>query len=299
MKKAFTLILALTVSAALLCGCRMSFRPSLGLSSFRYDHGEQYTAGGASLSGKVERVEIQWLSGNVTVSSHDENTVDFSEASNRRLTEDTTLHYLLDGTTLRLQFCRSGEWDLGGLEKDLTVLLPRDLMLNDLEIDSVSAGISVDSVCVEKLNLDSVSGDIRAENCAVTGEVQLDTTSGRIRAELTEALEEVDAGSVSGQIEITAPEIASVQADTTSGAVALSVTTAPRELDISTVSGAVTLCLPEQADFILDFDTVSGEFSSELPCTVRDKSYLCGRGDGKYEVDTTSGALRITVGTAE
>ena len=112
-------------------------------------------------------------------------------------------------------------------------------------------------------------------------------------------MEEVDAGSVSGQIEITAPEIASVQADTTSGAVALSVTTAPRELDISAVSGAVTLCLPEQADFRLDVDAVSGEFSSELPCTVRDKSYLCGRGDGKYEVDATSGALRITVGTAE
>ena len=142
MKKVIVLLFTAVLCAVLLWGCRMSVRPSVGLSSFRYDHAEQYTGGGAILTDAVERVEIHWLSGSVAVQAHGEDTVSFSEEANRKLTKDDCLYYRLEGTTLLIQFCRSGKWDLNGLEKDLTVLLPEELLLKDLEIDSVSAEIA-------------------------------------------------------------------------------------------------------------------------------------------------------------
>ena len=132
MKKVIVLLFTAVLCAVLLCGCRMSVRPSVGLSSFRYDHAEQYTGGGATLTDVVERVEIHWLSGSVAVQAHGKNTISFSEEANRKLTKDDCLYYRLDGTTLLIQFCRSGKWDLNGLEKDLTVLLPEELLLKDL-----------------------------------------------------------------------------------------------------------------------------------------------------------------------
>ena len=296
MKKVLVPLFTAALCAVLLCGCRMSVRPSVGLSSFRYDHAEQYTGGGAILTDVVERVEIHWLSGSVAVQAHGEDTISFSEEANRELTKDDCLYYRLDGTTLLIQFCRSGKWDLNGLEKDLTVLLPEELLLKDLEIDSVSAEIAAQGVGTEAANLNTISGDIRLTDCIITKLAELDTVSGAVATELTQPLDSLYAGTVSGHMEVTAPEIGAFHGDTTSGAVSLAVDAAPRELDIDTVSGDVTLHLPEEADFALEVDTVSGDFSSELPCAKKDGRYVCGSGTGVYEIDTTSGDIRMQRG---
>ena len=296
MKKLLVPLFAAALCTMLLCGGRMSIRPSVGLSSFRYDQAEQYTAGGAVLSDTVERVEIHWLSGSVAVETHGENTISFSEEANRRLTGDTCLYYRLDGTTLVIQFCRSGKWALNDLQKELTVLLPEELLLKELEVDSVSAELCADGVSVEAVELNTVSGEIRLQNCGVTNQAKLDTVSGSVEAELAQPLESLYAGTVSGNVEVTAPEVTSFQADTTSGSVFLAADTAPEELDVDTVSGSVTLRLPESAGFTLDFDTVSGEYTSELPCAVKDNCCVCGDGSGDYEIDTTSGDVRIEAG---
>ena len=293
MKKAIVCILVLVLCTTLLCGCRLSFRPFSGLSSIRYDDAAQYTAGGASLSGPVTRVEIEWISGSVTVACHKENTVSFSETASRTMPDDLAVHYWLDGTTLRIKFCRSGAWSLGWLEKDLTVLLPESLALEELKIDSVSAPVTVEAACAETMTLNTVSGDVRATDCAVTRRMRLDTTSGEIAAVLAESLEQMEVDTVSGRVEIGAPRIGDFDADTTSGSVLLTAAAAPEELDVDTVSGSVTLYLPENAGFTLEFDTVSGSFSSELAGRTLDDTFLCGDGAGDYRLSTTSGDVRL------
>ena len=117
MKKLFFTMLILAVCTGLLSGCRISVHSPTVLSPFYYDNVEKYVVGGASITDTVERVEIQWLSGSVNVAAHKEDIVRFSEKANRTLTNNNSVHYWLDGTTLRIQFCDSGEWDLNGLKK--------------------------------------------------------------------------------------------------------------------------------------------------------------------------------------
>ena len=295
MKKAFSIMMILAVCAGLLSGCRISVHSPIGLSSFYYDNAEKYVVGGAGIADVVERVEIQWLSGSVKVTAHRENMVRFSEEANLTLTNDNSVHYWLDGTTLRIQFCGSGEWDLNGLEKDLTVLLPEELMLKELKINGLSAEIEVNSIQAEELNLNTVSGDLEAAGCTITESADFDTTSGAVTAEVLGALRELCVSTVSGKVSVTAQRIDTVEMGSTSGALRLSVEVAPDRIDMSTVSGAVSLILPEDTGMTLRFDTVSGRLSSELPGETDGKDSVFGDGTCACSIETTSGDLRIQV----
>ena len=292
MNKSASLALSLTLCALLLSGCGLHIRPSLGLSGINYEHPEKYTVGGAAFTDKVEKVEIHWLSGNVTVTGHRGNEIRFSETANRNLTNDLSMHYWLDGSTLRIQFCRSGKWNLNGLEKELTLQLPERL-LESLEVDTVSARVNLEDLKMEDLELDTVSGAVRLRDCQVSDRARVDTTSGFVKAALTGALREWKADTVSGSVELIVPEVKAFDVNTTSGSVSLTAESAPKDLDVDSVSGSVTLCLPADGDFTLDFDTVSGSFSSDLAFKTEGSRRIFGRGTGDYSIDTTSGSVNI------
>lgn len=295
MKKTFSIMMILAVCAGLLSGCQISVHLPTGLSSFYYDNVEKYVAGGASITDTVERVKIQWLSGSVNVGAHKEDIVRFSEEANRTLTNDNSVHHWLDGTTLRIQFCDSGEWDLNGLKKDLTVLLPEKLLLKGLKINGVSAKMEVDSIQVEELNLNTMSGDLEVTGCKIAESANFDTTSGAVTAEVLGALRELCVNTVSGKASVTAQMVDTVDMDSTSGALLLSVEEAPDRIDISTGSGTVTLILPKDTGMTLRFGTVSGKLSSELPGKTDGKDSVFGDGTCACSVETTSGDLRIQV----
>ena len=292
MNKSASLTLSLTLCALLLSGCGLHIRPSLGLSGINYEHPEKYTVGGAAFTDKVEKVEIHWLSGSVTVTGHRGNEIRFSETANRNLTNDLSMHYWLDGSTLRIQFCRSGKWNLNGLEKELTLQLPERL-LESLEVDTVSARVNLEDLKMEDLELDTVSGAVRLRDCQVSDRARVDTTSGFVKAALTGALREWKADTVSGSVELIVPEVKAFDVNTTSGSVSLTAESAPKDLDVDSVSGSVTLCLPADGDFTLDFDTVSGSFSSDLAFKTEGSRRIFGRGTGDYIIDTTSGSVNI------
>lgn len=293
MKKTFSLVLIFGFCAGLLSGCRISSGSFSGLSDIQYENADRYTMGRASLTDTVKKVEIDWVSGSVLVIPHTEDTVAFDEEANRSLNDDTTLYYWLDGTTLHIKYCRSGKWSLTGLEKDLVLYLPQSLMLEELEIGSVSAGIEAESVSAEELKLETVSGSIRVTGCSVAKEAKLFSVSGSIDASLLGTLEELKTGTVSGSVTVSAGEIVSIDGNSTSGGLSFSLSNAPRKLDVDTVSGSVELCLPEDAGFTLRFSTVSGKFSSDLTCRPDGKEYICGDGSGDYSIGTTSGSVTV------
>ena len=270
MKKRSVLLLIPVLCALLLSGCRF---PSL--SAWRYEREAAYTSGSAALTDRIERVEVHWCSGSVTVAAHDADTVSFEETARRSLRSDEAMRYRLDGTTLIIQFCRSGVWSDSVPAKDLTLLLPADLLLDDLLIESVSATVSVDAPGAESVRIDSVSGSVSAA--------------------LTQAPARLEADTVSGSVELTVPSADEIRADSVSGAVTLTTDAMPDRITVGTVSGSVLLRLPQEAGLMLDFDTVSGSFTSELPCTSENGRYRCGDGAADCRVDTTSGSLTVAV----
>lgn len=295
-RKIIVMFLLTAVGMSLfLTGCRV--RSNMGtsvLSDFSYADSQNYIVGEAEFSESVEHIEIEWLAGNVTVASHSSDTVLFSEESLAVLTEDTQLHYWLDGTTLHMKFCRSGKWRLDGLEKDLTVLVPEDLLLTSLTVRSLSADIHLDTLQTESADISTSSGNVELTECAVTDIVQVDTTSGWVDMSLIEPLETFAWDTTSGTLQITAPKVKNFSAGSVSGEVSLSVDEAPEELDIKTTSGNIDLVLPQNASFTLDYDSTSGDLSTDLPNRTESGQYIFRDGKGEYVIDTVSGDVLIT-----
>lgn len=296
MYKKIIVIVLVTVGMSLcLTGCVGYINiGNTGLSDFSYADAESYAVGEAELSETVEHIEIVWLAGNVTVIPHNADTVSISEKSPTALTEDAQVHYRLDGTKLYIQFCGSGKWRLDEMEKDLTVRVPADLRFVSLTVKSLSADIHLDAIQAESVHLDTGSGNAALTDCDVTDLVQADTTSGWLDVRLSQPLKTFRWSTASGTLQVNAPMVQSFSANSVSGAVGLSVEKEPKALDIQTTSGKIDLALPEDASFTLDYDSTSGELSSDLTHRTENGKSIFGDGNGEYVIGTVSGNVRIT-----
>lgn len=294
-KKILVLLVLAAVGMALcLAGCVVRHNGG-GLSDISYSDSERYTPGADELSETVEHIHIHWPVGSVTVKPHDGNTVFFSEESAKELTDNARLRYWLDGTTLHIQFCQAGKWRLDEMEKELTVLVPDDLTLAEVEVNTLSAPIFLDGIRANKLTADTTSGDMRFTGCAVTEAVNTSTISSTLEADFTQPLGVFSGGSTSGSFQISAAAIESFSASSISGSVSLSIEEAPKALDIQTTSGNIDLTLPEDASFTIDYNATSGDLTSDLPYTIEGGRYIFGDGTSEYVIGAISGDVQIMI----
>ena len=252
---------------------------SIGLSAcsknLSYANADQYTAGGATLTETVTSVEVEWLSGNVDFAYGNEAEVSFSETSEGKLNERNTLYYWLEGTTLHIKFAQSRLGWFGGSypSKDLTVTLPQGLILNKLEIDSVSADVDINEVSAREIEVESVSGE-------VTGT-------------LAEGVRELGIETVSGDVNVVAGAVETFDIETTSGEISLQVTN-PNSGSIDSTSGNVVLTMsPSIEGFLLEMETTSGDFSSDFETSKEGNKYRYGTGRSKIELETVSGNISL------
>ena len=168
---------------------------------------------------ELKDLDIDWISGSVTVELTDEDVLRIREVSDRAIKEKDALRYGVSGSKLRIQACKKGY--IGQLpRKELTVYLPRSLAagLKECEIDTVSAAVSAGDLKLDELEINTVSGRIKLSDMFVE-EAQVDTVSGPIslldceidslrldsvsgKGKITGAVRKVKSSSVSGEFDL-------------------------------------------------------------------------------------------------
>ncbi|NLE13854.1 MAG: DUF4097 domain-containing protein [Clostridiales bacterium] len=260
-----------------------------------------YKSGGAALEGElaegVERVVIDWVGGDVSVGIHDYDTIEFNESTaSGKVEEKYELRWRLDEGTLRIHCYSSGLRIFRSIDKSLTLNLPYGL-LEGLDIDSVSADMTLSGLELRELELRTVSGGIVLNNLRVTDLAEVETVSGDFLGDFGDELPELVIKSISGDVQISAPRVADVSAESISGDQMFMLNDPPGKLKASSVSGNVTIALPDTADFDLTFKTLSGKLTSELSSKVEGGMHRFGSGaakdGGEFVVSTTSGDLEI------
>lgn len=327
-KKTVILILA-GLLLILFCGC--TFEKKTMLPKSGADAG--YNVGSGEVAEKIEKIEIDWASGEVTLKRDSGSTIRIDEPS-EYLEDWQRVHWRVDGTTLHILFDRPGAVDFLNLDwgfgKKLTVTVPESLLLNEYAVSAASAEIS-GSAAAKTLTVDTASGDVKLDcvsddlrvgtasggvelNCTAeqirvetasgavvlrhSGEakrVEIDTASGKMEAVLG-TVAELKANTASGNVNISAESVLKADVDTSSGKVTMALADSPASLEIETSSGDVTLTLPKEADFDLKLDTASGDFECEYAVVMKDDRYICGDGSGKLNIDTASGDITIKKG---
>lgn len=271
-----TLWSALALAAILiLAGCgEQSHTDGSGTDSATYTPDAGYTLGNTDvvqLNG-FRSIDIEWVSGQVNVELYDGEGIQLSET-------------MMDGSDAALKMEWQVNEDKGTLdirsqpqlmsateEKRLVVRLPRSLVLHELDIKTVSAGVSVDltdedTLTLQELDVTSVSGDISVY-AANAGEISLSTTSGSI------------SGSVRTQ---------KLEADSGSGSIDLALDIMPTELEAETSSGSIVMQLCDlstlPSPLPVEFKTTSGKFSSDVTFTTVE--------DAAWEFQTVSGNVEL------
>lgn len=313
------------IAAALLLFCFAACIPVVGCVScsgiscngvsvsmpLRYADAEKYTAGNFTYeSAEVKKVEIEWASGDVTL-KNGTGTLSVSEAGSDTLKEEERLHWWIDGTTLKIKYCKSGTkislTDLA--EKDLSVELPafadleieigsgriaaeNMLDLGKLEIDSASGGTDLPYLSAKEVVVRSASGGLNFGRASVSGDFKIETASGGFSIDEIFA-ETIDVKSASGDVSFGRITAKKVDVDNASGHIALWLHRAD-EVEIDSASGSVRIRLDDkEGGASIRFRAVSGSFRTELPYEKNDNTYTIGNGLIRMDIDVTSGSVTI------
>lgn len=269
----------------------------------------------------IDSLDINWLTGSVTVGISPDDQVHVTERSSKELDESERMKVEISGGTLSIRW--DGQWfrkfiniDFGWFnrpDKELEVLLPRDAAqaLVTVDVSNVSDTLDVTGCSAEEISVSSVSGAVSLSACSAE-KLDANTTSGAVSITDASASESMSVNTVSGLMELTGVTAGELHLDTVSGgcrmggqAQELSVSTIsgdvtaslqaqPVDVDMDSVSGALKLELPSGAAFTVEHDSVSGSFSCEFPTEDLGGHRLrCGSGGADIRMNTTSGSMDI------
>ena len=268
-------LILLLCALAVLAGCghrQTDGTQTDGQTAYTPDTG--YTGGAATVTqlNGFRSIDIEWISGQVNVELYDGEGIELSETLADGGAVSVPMEWRVDEDDSTLDVRSQPQLISATEEKILTVKLPRSLVLYELEIDTVSAGVSVDltdedTLTLNELDVTSVSGTVSVY-AANAGEISLSTTSGDI------------GGSVRTQ---------KLEADSVSGAIDLTLDILPAEVDAETSSGNIVMQLRDlsalPSPLPVEFKTTSGKLSGDVTFTpVKDAA---------WEFQTVSGNVEL------
>ena len=262
MKKLGALLLAGAVAgAAALAGCGAPPADNTAADgSNAPDAG--YTSGNGDvvqLNG-FRSIDIEWVSGQVNVELYDGEGISLTETLADGSPVGQAMEWRVDEDDSTLDVRSQPKLVSLAEEKILTVQLPRSMVLYELDIETVSAGVSVDLTDEDTLSLSELDAN--------AGEIALSTTSGAIE------------GSVRTQ---------KLEADSVSGGIDLTLDTLPMEIDAETTDGNIVMQLRDlstlPSPLPVEFKTTSGKLSSDVTLTTVQ--------DAAWEFQTVSGNVNL------
>ena len=222
----------------------------------------------------IREIKIEWIAGSVTIEPGDGQEITFLESGTA--TGKYEMVWKQSGDELVIQYSKDSSTAGFGLHfgdgsKDLTITVPRGWVCDSLELDTASTDLTVRNMIIREMEIDSASGTAKFENCTVSS-LDVDTASGDVT--FTGSLNELDFEAASASFTGVLENV-------------------PDQVKMDSMSGDLTLTLPEDAGFTVSLDAMSSDFSSDFPTVKKNKSYVCGDGHCKIDVDAMSSDVSI------
>lgn len=253
---------------------------TFGWTDYRYDESGYESGEGSIPSNAVTKIELDWIDGGVEIVPCQDAYISVSETAAEELSDSARLRWKVgaDGT-LSIKY-RESSWffgiGLGNREKKLTLRIPEKYFeqLTEIEISAASANVVVTGISVKAFDFEAASGSLVVKECVIPN-FSAETVGGKI---VTDGL-----------------ETAAVSVESVGGEIDLKLPVCPNELDISTTGGNITLRLPADSSFALEWDTVGGKISYDLPIVRSGNRYVCGDAAASFDVETVGGSLTLVV----
>lgn len=251
----------------------------------------------------IDSMNINWISGGITVTPYDGGEIKITEYAQRALNDGEKLRLSTSGSTITVEFSEDRTL-LRMPSKKLEVLIPQALSgkIQKLNIDSTSGSVTVETISTSEFKVSSISGSLHLTDIGANT-ISVNSTSGSVTISDVSA-EDMDIRSVSGSIRLSDTVLNLIKCNTTSGSVNLSgsfreadlgsisgsVTiksaVVPGSLRVNTTSGSVSVTVPNEGAVSVSHSSTSGRLSSDIPVMMQNK-------DAQFRFSSVSGSVRI------
>lgn len=224
---------------------------------------------------EVREIDIEWVAGNIVIKVADVEAIQISDAYSSMSKHE--MLWKLEDRRLSLRFGEKNTIGFGfhagnTVSKDLTILVPWGWECDSLKVDAASATLTVTNLVIGEMDFNGASGSCNFETCHID-KLDLDTASGDIC--FTGSLTTLDCDAVSASVSAVFYDIPrQIDMDSMSGDLDISLPSdAGFTVDMSALSG----------DFICEFGYAQNQ----------DGSYSHGDGKCRISLDAMSGDLYI------
>ena len=293
-------------AAVTLAGCGVTFG-----SSVSYTNADKYTAGNREITDKIDTLDIDYISGEVTLRTTDRNALNVEERARKELYSEQQVHTWVEGSTLHVRYCAAGNGiDLNNLEKRLTIEIPSDWELGDVAIEltsgdvicrdletvnfdcSASSGDMDVEVSADTIRMDATSGNINLVQKGESREISIEVSSGNVCGDI-ENVDSLSVSSTSGNVDIECKSAGSFRSDTSSGTGNYSFEKMPESIASEATSGDLTFFIPSNPDVTVRVDQTSGDFNYDLSFAKDAEKYIAGNGTNRMDLSTSSGDIYL------
>ncbi len=251
---------------------------SFGMFSFAsgsFTTSETYTLGGGSVNADaIEKIEIDWAAGSITIQSADTDQIIFSETGSADSKD--IMAYDTAGGTLSISFSKPSI-HIGftsASSKDLTVTVPNDWVCHKLSIDAASADTKIEDLIIEEMDIDSASNTFSLNNCSI-GSLDIDGASNTFH--LSGTLDRLNCDGMTVSIYAVLNNV-------------------PDRIEMDGMSGKLDLTLPPDCGFRVTMEGLSNAFSSDFQTVLSSGAYEYGNGACTIDVDGMSVSVNIRKG---
>ena len=142
---------------------------NLSWTDYRYDDSAYKVGEGSIATPNVERIDLDWIDGNVKVVLCQDAYISITESAPAELSENTRVHWCVseDGKTLSIKYRASSSFFGANKDKkkDLILRIPEKLIgqIKNLNINAVSSNVTVSDVLIESINVTTASGNVNVE----------------------------------------------------------------------------------------------------------------------------------------
>jgi hypothetical protein len=142
---------------------------NFGWTNYRYDDSLYHKGEGTIAAPNLERIDLDWIDGNVTVVICQDAYVSISEKAPVELAEKTRVHWSVseDGKSLSIKYRASSSFwgKTKDKNKDFILRIPEKLMgqLKTLNINAVSSNVTISDIIIDNIDVKTASGNVTME----------------------------------------------------------------------------------------------------------------------------------------
>ncbi len=225
----------------------------------------------------LRKISIEWALGDILIQAADVEKMEIREVNQNQDKVGDMVINALSQDKLVIRYNEKATWNIGisvsdTMKKDLYITVPRDFVLESLDVDAASATVTIQNMSIQEVDFDGASGTCDFINCDFK-ELDIDTASGDITFQGW--LDELDCDAASASVRAVFENV-------------------PRSIDMDSMSGDLDITLPENAGFTVTMDPMSSDFVSDFSYSQKGKNtYYRGDGACKISMDAMSGDVYV------